>query len=122
MSYRNILALVAVSAALASPALAQQKTPQPMKTVASVSRDTTHKTVHKHRRSTTRKSVNAATPATPATPANPTVKPATPATPATAVAPTVKPEQKTAQVKHKTAKHSTKAKSKKAPTDTTKKS
>ena len=116
MSYRNILSLIVASAVLASPALAQQKTPQPMKTVASVARDTTHKTVHKHRRSTTRKSVNAATPATPATP---TVKPATPAT---AAAPTVKPEQKTAQVKHKTAKHSTKTKSKKAPADTTKKS
>ena len=119
MSYRNMLALVAVSAALASPALAQQKTPQPMKTVASVSRDTTHKTTHKHRRSTTRKSVNAATPATPATPANPTIKPVTPAT---AAAPTVKPEQKTAQVKHKTTKHSTRSKSKKTPADTTKKS
>jgi predicted lipid-binding transport protein (Tim44 family) len=119
MSYRNILSLIAASAVLASPALAQQKTPQPMKTVASVSRDTTHKTVHKHRRSSTRKSVNAATPATPATPANPTVKPATPAT---AAAPTVKPEQKTAEVKHKTAKHSTRSKSKKSPADTTKRS
>ncbi len=118
MSYRNILVFVAASAVLASPALAQQQTPQPMKTVASVARDTTHKTVRKHRHSTTVKSANAATPATPATPANPTVKPATPAT---AASPTVKPERKTTPVKHKTAKH-TKSKPKKATTDTTKKS
>jgi hypothetical protein len=119
MSYRNILGLVAASAVLAIPAFAQQQTPQPMKTVASVSRDTTHKTLHKHRSSTTRKSVNAATPATPATPANPTVKPATPAT---AAAPSVKSERKPAQSKKKTVKHSTRSKSKKVPADTTKKS
>ncbi|HTJ21269.1 MAG TPA: hypothetical protein VL383_02700 [Gemmatimonadaceae bacterium] len=119
MSYRNILVVVAAGAVLASPALAQQKSPQPMQTVASVSPDTTHKPVHKHRRVTTHKSTNAATPATPATPANPTVKPATPAT---AASPSVKAEQKTAPAKHKTAKRTAKSKSKKATTDTTKKS
>lgn len=118
MSYRNILVVVAAGAVLASPALAQQKSPQPVQTVASVSPDTTHKPVHKHRRVATHKSTNAATPATPATPANPTVKPATPAT---AASPSVKPEQKAPPVKHKTARHS-KSKSKKATTDTTKKS
>jgi hypothetical protein len=102
---RNILVAAAITTLSALPALAQQKTPTPMKPVAAVSRDSTHAKPRKHstrsrKHSKSARNTNAATPATPATPASPANT-------------TVKPEQKTA-------KHHNKAEQKKPITETKK--